>query len=207
LVIQASNLGRRFNRQLVFRHLSFQLEAGNSYTFVGPNGSGKSTLLQVVAGIMPGTEGAVTYQLAGKNLPADQFFRFVVIAAPYLELIEELTLLELIHFHIRFKPFRKGISAGECIERLGLQASEHKYIKHFSSGMKQRLKLGLAFFSDTPVLMLDEPTTNLDAQGTQWYLDHVQENSRNRLLMICSNQPHEYAFCPNLIDVREGLKN
>jgi ABC-2 type transport system ATP-binding protein len=205
LVIEASNLGRRFNRQWVFRHLSFQLEAGNSYTFIGPNGSGKSTLLQVIAGIMPGTEGTVTYQLAGKNLPADQFFRSIVIAAPYLELIEELTLSELIHFHIRFKPFRKDISVGECIERLGLQASQHKYVKHFSSGMKQRLKLGLAFYSDTPVLMLDEPTTNLDAQGTQWYLDHVQENSRNRLLIICSNQPQEYAFCRNLIDVREGL--
>jgi len=156
---------------------------------------------------MPGTEGTVAYHLAGNNLPADQFFRSLVIAAPYLELIEELTLSELIHFHIRFKPFRKGISVGECIERLGLQASQHKYVKHFSSGMKQRLKLGLAFFSDTPVLMLDEPTTNLDTQGTQWYLDHVQENSRNRLLIICSNQAYEYAFCPNLIDVREGMKN
>ena len=87
---------------------------------------------------------------------------------------------------------------------MGLSTSSHKAIKYFSSGMKQRLKLGLAFFSDTPVLMLDEPTTNLDAQGFEWYQNHVLEYSRDRLLIICSNQPQEYAFCRNLIDLSAG---
>ena len=160
--------------------------------------------MQVVAGIMPTTEGRVHYQHQGKTVPPDLFFRSLVMAAPYLELIEELTLAELIRFHVRFKPFRPGISAKDGAEIMGLSGSSHKAIKYFSSGMKQRLKLGLAFFSDTPVLMLDEPTTNLDAQGFDWYQNHVLEYSRDRLLIICSNQPQEYAFCRNLIDLRAG---
>jgi len=203
LIIQAENLGRKFNRQWIFRQLHFRLESGQSYTFVGPNGSGKSTLLQVVAGIMPATEGRVQYQHQGKTVSPDLFFRSLVMAAPYLELIEELTLAELIRFHVRFKPFRPDISAKDGAEIMGLSGSSYKAIKYFSSGMKQRLKLGLAFFSDTPVLMLDEPTTNLDAQGFDWYQNHVLEYSRDRLLIICSNQPQEYAFCRNLIDLRD----
>ncbi|MES2731096.1 MAG: ATP-binding cassette domain-containing protein [Bacteroidota bacterium] len=199
--IEVKDLGRKFNRQWVFRHLDFRLEAGNSYTFIGPNGSGKSTLLQIIAGIMPGTEGNIAYHYQGKQLEAEHFFRHLVMAAPYLELIEELTLAELIHFHSRFKRFTTDLSAKDCAERMGLSASLHKPVKYFSSGMKQRLKLGLAFFSDTPVLMLDEPTSNLDAQGVAWYLSQVQECSRNRLLIICSNQPQEYAFCRNIIDL------
>jgi ABC-type multidrug transport system ATPase subunit len=202
LIIKAENLGRKFNRHWIFRHLNFQLESGQNYTFIGPNGSGKSTLLQVISGIIPGSEGNVSYEHLGKSLAPELFFRSLVIAAPYLELIEELTLNELIRFHIRFKPFRPGISAEDCAEIMGLAGSSHKAIKYFSSGMKQRLKLGLAFFSDTPVLMLDEPTTNLDVQGFEWYQNHVQEFSRDRLLIICSNQPQEYAFCRNLIDLR-----
>jgi ABC-2 type transport system ATP-binding protein len=199
--IEVKDLGRKFNRQWVFRHLNFRLEAGNSYTFIGPNGSGKSTLLQIIAGIMPGTEGRVSYQFQGKLLEEEHFFRYLVMAAPYLELIEELTLGELIHFHSRFKRLTTGTSAKDFAERIGLLSSLHKPIKYFSSGMKQRLKLGLAFFSDTPVLMLDEPTSNLDAQGVAWYLSQVEERSRGRLLIICSNQPQEYAFCHNLIDL------
>lgn len=199
MTIEATNLGRKFNRQWIFRGLTFQLEAGNSYTFVGPNGSGKSTLLQIIAGIMPATEGNVSFQYQGKPLAAEEVFRYLVIAAPYLELIEELTLQELLAFHNRFKRWKDGLTNQDCVERMGLSSSLHKPVKYFSSGMKQRLKLGLAFFSDTPALLLDEPTTNLDARGVEWYLENVLTFSTDRLLIICSNQPHEYTFCPRVI--------
>lgn len=185
----------------MLRHLSFRLELGSSYAFTGPNGSGKSTLLQLVAGIIPVTEGTVSYHYQGKPIDPEHFFRHLVIAAPYLELIEELTLIELFRFHIQFKALKPGLTVDECIAQLYLEKSRNKPIRHFSSGMKQRLKLGLAFYSQTPILMLDEPTANLDAQGIAWYQANVQRESQDRLLIICSNQPYEYEFCPNVISV------
>ena len=154
---------------------------------------------------MPSTEGDITYRQNGTVIAPDQIFRYLVIAAPYLELVEELTLTELITFHHKFKAFQSGITDEDCMARAGLLGARHKPVKYFSSGMKQRLKLALAFFSDTPILMLDEPTSTLDAQGTEWYLENVQEYSRNRLLIICSNQPQEYGFCRNIIPVQASL--
>ncbi len=194
-------LGKRFNREWIFRDVTLELNAGRSYTFVGPNGSGKSTLLQVISGVMPLTEGKINYQLHRKAVEEDKWYKKLVIAAPYLELIEEFSLWELLEFHAGFKAFKPGFSRMELIQRLELENSKDKAIKYFSSGMKQRLKLGLAFYSDVPVVMLDEPTSNLDAKWSDWYRDEVQRLSPNQLVLICSNVPAEYDFCDQVINV------
>lgn len=199
----AGQLGKKYRREWIFRRVDLTLSAGSSYTFVGPNGSGKSTLLQLLAGSLPASEGTLTYSQNGKEIEPDNWFRHVVLAAPYLELIEELTLLELLDFHQQFKPFKAGLSIDTIVERLLLTTARHKEIRYFSSGMKQRVKLGLAFFSDAPVVILDEPTSNLDAQGTAWYRTEVQQLATNQLLLIGSNQSAEYDFCPNVFDVTQ----
>lgn len=199
----AEQIGKKYRREWIFRRVDLSLSAGNSYTFVGPNGSGKSTLLQLLAGNLPATEGNLTYSRNGQVIGPDDWFRQVIIAAPYLELIEELTLLELLDFHQKFKPFKAGLTLDAIIERLLLTGARDKEIRYFSSGMKQRVKLGLAFFSDAPVVILDEPTSNLDAQGTAWYHAEVQQLFPNQLLLIGSNQPTEYDFCPNVLDVTQ----
>jgi ABC-2 type transport system ATP-binding protein len=201
--ITADGLGKKFRRDWIFRRLDLHLSAGNSYTFVGPNGSGKSTLLQVLSGSMPATEGQLTFSQSGTPIPADAWFRQVVIAAPYLELVEELTLMELLKFHQTFKTFVNGMTPADVAEAAGLGGAMHKEIKYFSSGMKQRARLGLAFCSDAPVLILDEPTANLDRAGVAWYLTQVQQLTSDRLLLIGSNQPEEYDFCPNVMDVMQ----
>ena len=196
-------LGKRFNREWIFKQFSAKLQAGQSYTFVGPNGSGKSTLLHVISGVMPSTEGKIIYQLDNQIIEEDKWYRQLVIAAPYLELIEEFTLLELLDFHTGFKPFKEGISKSELIERIELEGSKNKAIKYFSSGMKQRLKLALAFYSNAPVVMLDEPTSNLDAKWSAWYREEVQRLAPNQILLICSNVPAEYDFCDTIINVSD----
>jgi ABC-type multidrug transport system ATPase subunit len=125
------------------------------------------------------------------------------MAAPYLELIEEFTLTELIDFHFRFKKYRQGLNRQGVIELLGLKNSEFKAIKYFSSGMKQRVKLALAFCSDTDLLLLDEPASNLDQQGLDWYLSLASTFSSDRLLLICSNQEQEYSFCSHQINIAD----
>lgn len=194
-------LGKRFNREWIFRNVTLELNAGNTYTFVGPNGSGKSTLLQVISGVMPLTEGKITYQLSKKALDEDDWYRQIVLAAPYLELIEEFSLVELLHFHAGFKPFKAGITHGDILQRLELDTSKDKAIKYFSSGMKQRLKLALAFYSDVPVVMLDEPTSNLDAKWSAWYREEVQRLAPDQVVLLCSNVPAEYDFCDKIINV------
>lgn len=200
--ITAENIGKKFVREWIFRNASFEILAGEKYTFVGPNGSGKSTLLQMLTGMFPASEGAISYiDDKGKPVDEDQWYKHIVIAAPYLELIEELTLRELVQFHSSFKPLKNGISLEEFEDFIQLSHASGKLIRHFSSGMKQRLKLGLAFMSDVPIIFLDEPTTNLDANGFQWYIDNVIKHTSNQTLLLGSNVKQEYDFCDNIISV------
>lgn len=201
--ISAKNLGKKFSNEWIFRNLNYEFQSGESYTFVGANGSGKSTLLQVLSGFIPHSEGEIQYQIDGKNLEIDNYYKHLVIAAPYLELIEDFMLAEIIDFHIQFKPFKKNLSVSDFTDFIELPQAKNKAVKFFSSGMKQRVKLGLAFWSDSEILMLDEPTSNLDIKATEWYLTNVQEYSKNRLLMICSNQPNEYEFCKNILNIQD----
>lgn len=193
--IELENIGRRFNREWIFRKVDYVFERGNSYAVLGANGSGKSTLLQVISGSLSPSEGKVDFLYQKKSIDIELIFRHISIAAPYLELIEEFTLAELIRFHFRFKPALPGYDTKKIIELLGFEGSKNKLVKHFSSGMKQRTKLALAFCSDTPVLLLDEPASNLDTEGIAWYNGLVDEFSHQRLLIVCSNQEHEYTFC------------
>lgn len=201
--ISLQNIGKKFRSEWIFRNVNLEFVSGNSYTFVGPNGSGKSTLLQVLAGVTPKTEGEIVYQKEGKSIEVDDIYKEIVIAAPYLELIEEFTLLESIEFHQKFKKFKDNIAPKQLIELLNLKQHTDKTVKNFSSGMKQRLKLGLAFYSISDIILLDEPTSNLDAQGSEWYLSQIEQHTQGRLLIICSNQPQEYAFCKNIVDIRD----
>ncbi|WP_338871380.1 ATP-binding cassette domain-containing protein [Spirosoma sp. SC4-14] len=203
MIVRTELLGKRYRKEWIFRRVSLELTGGTSYTFVGPNGSGKSTLLQLLAGNLPQTEGKLEYIENGNILEADNWFRQISIAAPYLELVEELSLDELLTFHQTFKPFKANLTPETVAEKMFLSHARHKEIKYFSSGMKQRVKLGLAFFSDTPIVILDEPTSNLDRQGAAWYQEQVRQLSPDQLLLIGSNQPEEYEFCPNVLDVMQ----
>jgi ABC-type multidrug transport system ATPase subunit len=201
--ITTQNLGKKFRNEWIFRNLNYEFQSGESYTFIGANGSGKSTLLQVLSGFMPHSEGLINYEFNTKPVEIDDYYKHLVIAAPYLEIIEDFTLTEIIEFHIKFKPFKNNLSIHEFIDFIELPKAKNKEVKFFSSGMKQRVKLGLAFWSDCEILMLDEPTSNLDAEASSWYLKNVQEYSKNRLLMLCSNQPSEYAFCKNILNIQD----
>jgi len=201
--ITLQNIGRRFNREWIFRGVEYTFKAGESYAILGSNGSGKSTLLQVLNGSLSPSAGILTYEKNGKEVPVEDVFQYLSLAAPYLELIEEFTLAEMIDLHFKFKSYKSGMDNKAVIDVLAMDANKNKLIKYFSSGMKQRLKLALAFCSDTPILMLDEPTSNLDAQGVDWYLGLVEKFAQGRLTIICSNQPHEYGFCGHQLNISD----
>ena len=197
--ISVTDAGKRFNREWIFRNLSLELHSNQHYAITGHNGSGKSTFLQCIAGSLYTTEGKISFNLNGKTLEPEVVYKQLSICAPYLELIEEMTPTEFLSYHASFKPFIKGWNATSIIEEIGLAKAKQKQIRYFSSGMKQRVKLAQAFFSDTPVLLLDEPCTNLDQQGIDLYKQLIASLCSNRLVMISSNDATEYSSCTEFI--------
>ncbi|MBB6611125.1 ABC transporter ATP-binding protein [Pontibacter sp. Tf4] len=201
--INLSNLGKRYNYEWIFRNLTYTFESGTAYAILGHNGSGKSTLLTVISGHNLHSEGEISYNVAGKAIPAEKIYSSLSLTAPYLELVEEFTLQEMIDFQVRFKPLRHQLTTQQLIDRMGLQKAKHKFVKDFSSGMKQRLKLGLAIYSESELLLLDEPTTNLDQEGVTWYQEHVAQNKQGRLIIVGSNILHEYSFCDQQLRISD----
>ena len=200
-------LGKKFRKHWVFKGFNYHFKFGNSYAITGPNGSGKSTLLQIISGFIPTTAGSIQYKnTSGNEVSGEHFYKYHTIASPYLELVEEFTLLETLQFHFNFKKISKGLSIQSVIDRLYLTDSIDKPIKYFSSGMKQRLKLGLAFYAEVPVLLLDEPTTNLDEKGIEWYHEEITKQQKNKLMVVSSNVKNEYKHCPNVINLLDWKK-
>ncbi len=201
--ITLQNLGRRYNREWIFRRLDYTFSLGKKYAVLGPNGSGKSTLLKVLSGSLAPSEGKIAYEDKDFQpiLPED-VFQQLTIAAPYMELIEEFTLRELIAFHFKFKSYLPGFDLNEVVRTLQLEKAVDKEIRFFSSGMKQRVKLALACCSSSRIVLLDEPMSNLDVAGEDWYLSLIGHTMQaNRVLIIGSNQQKEYGFCDEQINI------
>lgn len=200
--ISLSSLGKKFGSEWIFRRLSSEINFGEKILISGGNGSGKSTLLQVISGYVTPNEGSVNYTINGISLQAEDQNKFVSFASPYLHLIEDFTLAETIEHTALFKPFIEGLSTREVIKVIELSHADNKFIKQFSSGMKQRLKLGLAILSNTPVVLLDEPISNLDKAAISWYKNLISQYTAGRTVMVCSNNiEDEHFFCTRSIEI------
>ena len=199
--INLSQAGKRFNREWIFRNISLNFESANSYAIIGPNGSGKSTLLQCLAGMMQLSEGEIGYTGNLKPLENEDAYKQISFCAPYLELIEEMTLIEFLDFHSSFKHFLPEVTTKSVIEVLELQPAARKQIRYYSSGMKQRVKLAQAIFSNSKIVLLDEPCSNLDADGIELYHSLINDHCLNRLVIVSSNDEIEYRFCEERINI------
>ena len=207
LSIQLHNLGKKFNREWIFKDLSYTIASGQKLAILGGNGSGKSTFIQVISGFVMPNAGEIVYTRiapgsADKIISTEKIKDSVSFASPYLQLIEELTLKELVD-HVRiYKPFLANLTRSEVLDKMELSHAANKPVKQFSSGMKQRLKLGLAILSDTPLLLLDEPVSNLDREAIGWYRRLVEECTPDRTVLVCSNAiAEEYSFCTTRLDI------
>lgn len=202
--ISLQNVGKRYNHEWIFKGVTRQFKQDEHTVILGPNGSGKSTLLQVILGSIIASEGEVSCSIDGETLSAENALGTFSLATPYLELIEEYTLVEMLEFHQKMVGFNPGLTIDSIVEQLYLEDAKNKAIKYYSSGMKQRVKLGIALLSDTPFVLLDEPTSNLDATAIDWYKNLVYENKNGRILIVCSNdQKDEFAFCTQQLDMSD----
>ena len=212
MIISLKNIGKRYNYEWIFRGVNFTFSSENNYVILGANGSGKSTLLQVISGSLTNSEGEITItNTLNANTTAvieiESLFNSLSYCAPYLDLFEEFTLTESIEFQEKFKPFQNGLMTKQIIELTELEKSKDKQLKYYSSGMKQRVRLALAVLADTPLLLLDEPTSNLDKKAIDWYQQLVTAHSKNRMIIVASNQQeYEYPFCNKQLIIEDYKK-
>lgn len=199
--LSVNKVGKRFLNTWIFRDISLSLKGNNTYALVGHNGSGKSTLLQILAGYLSPSEGEVSFVQDGVEIIRDDIHRYLSFCSPYTELIEELTLEEHIKFHNKFRPFVEGLDALTVMQIMNLDHEWDKTVRFFSSGMKQRLKLALSILSDSSFILLDEPSTNLDKQSTDWFLKTLERYRGDRLVIIASNVEDDLRLCNEEISV------
>ncbi len=210
IFVTLTDAGKKFNRDWIFRNLNYTFQSGNSYAITGPNGSGKSTLLQVLASSTNVSEGKINIKIHSNSISSiniateiqsENVYQYISMAAPYLELVEEMTVTEFLQFHSVFKPLMLSVS--EIINAIGLEKAASKQIRYYSSGMKQRVKLAQAIFSNTPILLLDEPCTNLDTSGYDLYHQLLKKYCSNKMVIISSNDENEIGFCKERISMND----
>lgn len=204
--IVLDNVGKRYRFDWIFRNVSYHFKSGHKYAITGPNGSGKSTFLKVLCGYLSPSKGKVHFKNQDKEIAIDDVYQSMSYSAPYIELIEEFTLKEALQFHMNFKPIYKGIGLEDLITLVDLKKSRNKEIRFFSSGMKQRVKLLLSICSVSEVLLLDEPTTNLDEKGAAWYQDIMKEFAMDRTIIVASNVASDFQFCEERLDITNFKK-
>lgn len=202
--IKLENIGKRFNREWIFKNLSLEFNTGDYYAILGSNGSGKSTLLKALSGFSTPTKGTISYSKLGVKQPIDSIYKEVAYTSPYIDIFEEYNLKETFSFYTKFKSLKDNISFNDFVEIIELSKAQNKPISQFSSGMKQRVKLGLAILADCPILLLDEPTSNLDKNAIEWYKNLVKSNIKDKIVFVASNaQEAEYFFCDKFINIED----
>lgn len=202
LHIRLDGIGKKYGSEWIFKNINLSLNSGDKIVLLGGNGSGKSTLLQIISGYVLPNAGKVIFKNGDKTEEAENYKNHLSIATPYLELIEDYTLAELIEHCAIYKPFVNNLSAKEIIEIAELKHTENKHIKNYSSGMKQRAKLTLAILADCELLLLDEPASNLDKNAVEWYNKLIQQYASHKTIIVCSNSvKEEFSFCDKELNV------
>ncbi len=199
--LSIQKLTKTFNQQTVFENLSFTIPSGSRFAITGPNGSGKSTLIKIISGGFLPSEGNILYSLEGSAISEDAIYKYVHFVAPYNTVIEELNLVELFSLHQRLGLLGAYQSYRHWVDLLEYHFDPDRPVKAYSSGMKQRVKLGLALLDDRPLILLDEPGSTLDVAGKDWLYRLIDHVKMDQTVVIATNDPSEIELCSASISV------
>ncbi len=201
ITLTIRDVSKTFNRRVIFENVVFSLSAGESLAITGKNGSGKSTLVKILCGVLSQTSGKIAYVVNGKILDVEQVKDKIGLVSPYLQLYDEFTGYENLEIlsKIRANSISIGERADEVLRLVGLSERKNDFLRTYSSGMKQRLKYAFALLHRPPVLILDEPTSNLDAEGIDVVKSIVREQQKNAILIVATNDNMEAEWCQRQI--------
>jgi len=198
-----SNISKRYGYQWVIRNCNYRFPTNSISGIAGHNGSGKSTLIKIISSYLSPTAGKIAYKSGTQVLSESSVYNYISFVGPYTSLIKEYTLEELFDFHFIFKGRREQIEYAAFYDLLELKLNKGKRMGELSSGMNQRVQLALALYSDTPLLLLDEPTSYLDVDAKKWFYGHLRKCSDNRTVIISSNDEEDFNLCGTINDLSE----
>lgn len=205
LTLRVENLSKSFNRRWIFRDISFRLTQGESLAITGRNGAGKSTLVKILCGLLSPTSGTVEYGIDGSSVSLELAKHSLGFVSPYLQLYDEFSGMENLDLLTRIRARKDNLAADpeSVLKRFNLWSQRNDPVRNYSSGMKQRLKYAFALLHQPSILILDEPTSSLDEEGSSVVLDVVKEQIRHGILIIATNEPAEAKWCPAHVHLGE----
>ena len=205
--VEAVDLNKSFGRRLIFNDLQFKFDKSGVYGISGPNGSGKSTLVKIIAGIIGASKGKIIHKLNDKEIIEEHLHDHIGFVSPYLVLYEEFSTYENLNLfaEIRGISFNKE-RVDYLLNKFLLFKRKDDLLKTYSSGMKQRVKFIFALMHSPQLLILDEPTSNLDDEGKNSVYELVKEEGQNNIVLIASNEKHDLEVCSDIVYL-EKFKN
>jgi len=193
--IEAKNIYKHFNSRVVLKNVHFEVHSGESLVITGPNGSGKTTLIRIICGLISPNKGELHFYNEKEEIPAEDRYQYIGLVGPYLQLYNQLTAWENIEFFSKIRGIKRETAYYlNLMERLGLRGREEDVLKTYSSGMQQRMKYVIALLHEPEILILDEPTANLDEKGSRIVYEIMQEQMASKLLILATNEPNEVKF-------------
>jgi len=199
--ITLEKLSKRYLYDWIIRDMDLVFEANSITGINGINGSGKSTLIKLLSGYLSPSEGNISYYLEGKKIERSDLYHHISMAAPYSDLIQEYDAEEVFQFHSKFKKLRVNLDVNTFLEKVNLKGNKGKQIQYYSSGMKQRLQLAIALFTDSKLLLLDEPTSYLDTTNKEWFYNLLKEEIAGRTVIIASNDLEDFQYCTEVFSL------
>ena len=201
------NVTKIFGRRLIFNKINYDFSCGKIYGVTGQNGSGKSTLAKILTGIISPTSGKVIHKINDKKIIPEKLHNHFGFVSPYLFLYDEFSAEENI-FH--FSKIR-GIKFDEerlkfLLDEFNLYRRKKDLLKTYSSGMKQRMKFIFALYHNPELILLDEPTENLDNSGKDKVYEIVEKEGKEKCVIIASNEDADIAMCNEILAI-EDFKN
>ncbi len=200
MTITLSDVYKRFTYQWIIKKANYQFSNHRIYGIAGPNGSGKSTLLHMISGYLSPSKGKLSWQQGDVQIDRHDQYKSVAICAPYIKMVEDFTIPELLRLYTKSKPLT-DLTTEEFMRKAYIEQHSAKPIKYFSSGMKQRVQLLLALATDGPVLLLDEPTSYLDQAAKAWFYNELQAYSKDKLVIIASNDLDDLDQCDEVVQL------
>ncbi len=202
--LSAEAINKTFGRRLIFKDISFNLNAAAIFGISGPNGSGKSTLVKIIADIISPSSGKLIHKINGTEIKPEKLHNHIGLVSPYLVLYDEFTAYENLNYfaEIRDIAFNKK-RVDDLLERFLLYNRKDDFVKTYSSGMKQRLKFIFALMHSPQLVILDEPTSNLDDEGKEVVYDLIRDEGNKNAVIIASNEKTDLSLCSSMIDLKD----
>ena len=205
--VEAISLIKVFGRRLIFNNINFTFESNGIFGIAGSNGSGKSTLVKIIAGIISPSSGKIIHKCGNEEILPEKLHNHIGFVSPYLVLYDEFTAWEnLVYFsEIRGIQLNKD-RVNYLLEKFLLINRKDDLVKTYSSGMKQRLKFIFALAHSPELLILDEPTSNLDSEGKEKVYTILKKEAETSIVIIASNEETDLEICALKLELEQYKK-